>query len=171
MTCTELTDRGTEKARGAGVRGPAVGGQVKALVLRSESLPRASTPGSRDSRPAASKDHGLAPRPQEETRGATLRASSSLSTCLEKFSLCSRSLRSLEASATASSSCASSCGERECCSLPPAGPTAVGALPGGQVPGNQASRKLPDSSRSLRFHRKLTAEKYTSGLNWNGWLA
>lgn len=40
---------------------------------------------------------------------ATLRASSSLSTCLEKFSLCSRSLRSREASATVSSRRASSC--------------------------------------------------------------
>lgn len=46
--------------------------------------------------------------------GTTLRVSSSLSICLEKFSLCSRSLRSLEASALASSSWASSYKENIC---------------------------------------------------------
>lgn len=112
MTCTEFTDQDTEKARGVGVRGLALGGQVKVLVLKSEKLPQASTPGSRDSRPAAAKDHAWPRSLGGETGGATLRASSSPSTCLENFSLCSRSLRSLEASATASSSCASSCGGR-----------------------------------------------------------
>lgn len=36
MTCTEFTDQATEKARRVGVRGLALGGQVKDLVLKRE---------------------------------------------------------------------------------------------------------------------------------------
>lgn len=161
-----------QRRRGAGSRGPAAGGPtvvggeggarwapagsgaVKAAPSHAPSIPGASGAARwprAPTNPALGKGthRGVRARGapwsgENQGPGCTLRDSSSLSICREKLSLCSRSVRSREASAAASSSCTSSCN------------TGAAAQGRGRVPGDTNPPTPGDSGRANEVPESLS---------------